>query len=136
MSAALWALTFISETTSPFYVLGAHIVLSLGLALVFTPLFTSALGAVKPALYSHGSAILGTVQQVAGAAGTALFITIMASQSASLAVSGATPDAAAAGGVQMAFVAGAIISLFAIVGALFIRKSASQSAARQSAGVM
>ena len=126
VSAALWALTFISETTSPFYVLGAHIVLSLGLALVFTPLFTSALGAVKPALYSHGSAILGTVQQVAGAAGTALFITIMASQSASLAVSGATPDAAAAGGVQMAFVAGAIISLFAIVGALFIRKSAEQ----------
>ena len=56
VSAALWALTFISETTSPFYVLGAHIVLSLGLALVFTPLFTSALGAVKPALYSHGSA--------------------------------------------------------------------------------
>ena len=124
VSAALWALTIVSETTSQFYVLGAHIVLSLGLALVFTPLFTSALGAVQPKLYSHGSAFLGTVQQVAGAAGTAVFITIMASQSASLLGAGVAPDVAAAGGVRTAFLVGAIISLFAIIGAFFIRKSA------------
>ncbi len=40
---------------------------------MFTPLFTSALGSLRSELYAHGSATVGTVQQLAGAAGTALF---------------------------------------------------------------
>ena len=63
-------------------ILIAHVVLSTALAFMFTPLFTSALGSVEPRLYSHGSAIVGTVQQVAGAAGTALFITVMTARTA------------------------------------------------------
>ena len=50
-------------------VLGFHVLLSVGLAFVFTPLFTAGLGAVEPRLYSYGSAIFGTTQQLAGAAG-------------------------------------------------------------------
>ena len=82
VSGVLWSLTMVTETTSPWLLLVAHIVLSAGLAFMFTPLFTSALGSVEPQLYSHGSAIVGTVQQVAGAAGTALFVTIMAAGTA------------------------------------------------------
>lgn len=124
VSAALWALTMVGESTSPFYLLGAHFVLSVGLGFLFTPLFTSALGSVRPHLYSHASATVGTVQQVAGAAGTALFVTIMAATSATLASGGASEVAAVAGGVHSAFLAGAIISLLAIVGSVFIRKPA------------
>ncbi|KQP02015.1 MFS transporter [Leifsonia sp. Leaf264] len=122
VSGVLWALTTVSEDTSPLFVLAAHIVLSVGLAFLFTPLFTAGLGSVQPHLYSHGSAVIGTVQQVAGAAGTALFITLMATQTATLSAAGASADAAAAGGVQAAFLAGAIISMFGIVAAFFIRK--------------
>lgn len=50
---------------------------------MFTPLMTDALSALPGRLYSHGSAILMTLQQVAGAAGTALFITVMAKASVS-----------------------------------------------------
>ena len=57
-------------------------VMSLGLALMFTPLFTAGLGAVPPHLYSHGSAILGTIQQVGGAAGTALLVAVLSLQTA------------------------------------------------------
>ena len=71
VSGVLWSLTMVTETTSPWMLLVAHVALSTGLAFMFTPLFTSALGSVEPRLYSHGSAIVGTVQQVAGAAGTA-----------------------------------------------------------------
>ena len=46
-----------------------------GLALLFTPVFTLGLGDVPMHLYSHGSSMLGTIQQVAGAIGTALVIT-------------------------------------------------------------
>ncbi len=124
VSAVMWMLTMVTENTSPYLLLAAHIVLSVGLALMFTPLFTAGLGAVTPHLYSHASAIVGTVQQVAGAAGTALFITIMSAQTATLLNAGASADAAAAGGVRVAFLAGAIISLFGVVGAFFIRKPA------------
>jgi drug resistance transporter, EmrB/QacA subfamily len=123
VSAALWMLSFVSEATSAWYLLAAHVTLSIGLALLFTPLFTAGLGSVQPRFYSHGSAIIGTVQQVAGAAGTALFVTVMSVQAAALA--GRVPDAVAtASGVRAAFTVGAVISLIAIVVAFFVRKPA------------
>ncbi|MET1016446.1 MAG: DHA2 family efflux MFS transporter permease subunit [Leifsonia flava] len=122
VSGVLWALTTVSEDTSPLFILAAHVTLSVGLAFLFTPLFTAGLGSVQPHLYSHGSAVIGTVQQVAGATGTALFITLMATQTATLTAAGDAPNTAAAGGVQAAFLAGAIISMLGIVAALFIRK--------------
>ncbi|MET4637338.1 DHA2 family lincomycin resistance protein-like MFS transporter [Mycetocola sp. 2940] len=124
VSAALWGFAMVNESTSPYYLLGAHLLLSLGLATLFTPLFTSALGSVNPHLYAHASATVGTVQQVAGAAGTALFVTIMSTMSATLSSEGASGAVAAAGGIQTAFVGGALISMLAIVGALFVRKPA------------
>ncbi|NYD65513.1 DHA2 family efflux MFS transporter permease subunit [Agromyces atrinae] len=128
VSSALWFLTTVTETTSPFVILAAHVTLSLGLSLMFTPLFTSALGSVEPRFYSHGSAIVSTIQQVAGAAGTALFITIMASQTIVFATAGAGADAAAAGGVRAAFTIGAVLSLLTIVGAFFVKKPADMVA--------
>ena len=122
VSGALWMLTTVSESTSPMFIVAAHITLSIGLAFLFTPLFTAGLGSVQPTLYSHGSAVIGTIQQVAGATGTALFITLMATQTAALSASGETAVVAAAGGVQAAFLVGAIISLLGIVAAFFIRK--------------
>ncbi|WP_394552595.1 DHA2 family efflux MFS transporter permease subunit [Agromyces sp. MMS24-JH15] len=124
VSAVLWGLTTVSETTSVWFVLAAHILLSVSLAFMFTPLFTSALGSIEPRFYSHGSAIVGTVQQVAGAAGTALFITVLASGQAAAAAAGASEVAAEAAGIQQAFLVGAILSLLAIVGAFFVRRPA------------
>ncbi|AMB59025.1 MDR family MFS transporter [Microterricola viridarii] len=124
VSAVLWTLTIVDENTSIWFLLAAHMVMSFGLALIFTPLFTSALGAVTPRFYSHASAMLSTLQQLAGAAGTALFITVLASQTAQLLAGGAAADAAAAGGTRAAFTIGAIISMFAIVGAFFVKKPA------------
>ncbi|MDF2575682.1 MAG: transporter [Agromyces sp.] len=124
VSGVLWTLTMVTEQTSPWMLLAAHVALSTGLAFMFTPLFTSALGSIEPRFYSHGSATVGTIQQVAGAAGTALFITVMTSQAASVATSGATAEVAAAAGIRSAFTVGAILSLLAIVGAFFVRKPA------------
>ena len=122
LSAVLWFLSTVNEDTPTMTVLTAHVTLSVGLAFLFTPLFTTALGSVKPALYSHASAVISTVQQVAGAAGTAVFITVMTSQSAALTASGAAEPAAVAGGVGDAFMVGAVVSLLAIVAACFVRR--------------
>ena len=122
VSAVFWFLTTLGADSSIWSVLAAHVALSIGLSLLFTPLFTSGLASLKPSLYSHGSAILGTVQQVAGAAGTALFVTVMASVAAGLGDRGVADVAATASGIQTAFTYGAIISLFAIPAAFFIRR--------------
>jgi len=122
VSAVFWGMTMLGERTPFWWVLAAHISLSLGLALMFTPLFTSALGALRPELYSHGSAVIGSVQQVAGAAGAALFVTIMAAHAASLMADGAGEVSATAAGIRLAFFCGAIISLFVIPIGFLIRK--------------
>ena len=122
VSAVLWALTTVGPDTSVWALLAGHIVLSIGLALIFTPVFTSSMGSVRPQLYSHASAVLGSVQQLAGAAGIALFIAAMTIQTAALASSGLGQVEALAGGIRLAFTIGAVISLFAVVAAFFIRR--------------
>ena len=124
VSGAFWFMTMLTASTPFWWVLVAHVALSFGLAFLFTPLFTSALASLRPKLYSHGSAVVGTAQQLAGAAGTALFITVMSSTAATQMAAGAGEVAATATGIQAAFLYGAIISLFAIPLAFFIRKPA------------
>lgn len=122
VSLVMWALTLVDQHTSIYAVLAGHVVISVGLALLFTPLFTASLSSSPKALYSHASAILGSVQQVAGAAGIALFVALMTLQSAALTAAGTEPVAALAGGIRTAFFCGAVISLFAVVAAFFVRK--------------
>lgn len=133
-SAVMWTFTTVTETTSPFFIMALQILMSLGLALSFTPLFTASLGSLEPRFYSHGSAIVGTVQQVAGAAGIALFVTLMASNAATAAANGASEVAAQAAGVRGAFVIGAVLSLLTIVGAFFVRKPADNPDAPEFTG--
>jgi DHA2 family lincomycin resistance protein-like MFS transporter len=122
VSIALWGLTLLSETTPWGFVLAAHILLCVGLAFTFTPLFTSSMAALNPKLYSHGSAMIGTVQQLAGAAGTALFIALYTIGKFTALGTGATEVSAIANGVHTAFMAGAIISLLAVAVSPFVPK--------------
>jgi DHA2 family lincomycin resistance protein-like MFS transporter len=124
-AAGLWGMyTFFSAESSLVIVVAWHMVLSVGLALLFSPLLTSALGSLPPHLYSHGSALLNTLQQVAAAAGTALFITVMTLGIVAGAESGEGDIAAQMNGVHNALLVGAVISLITVVGAWFVRNTA------------
>ena len=122
VSIVLWGLTLVDVDTSVWLILAGHITMCLGLAFMFTPLFTASLSSLPMQLYSHGSAILGSVQQVAGAAGIALFIAVMTIQTSALTAGGMDQVAALAGGIRSGFLCGAIISLFAIVAGIFVKK--------------
>lgn len=124
-SAALWSMTLLSEHTAPVAVMLGHVALSLGLAMMMTPLLTSALGSLPAPLYSHGSATVGAIQQLAGAIGTALFVTVLGIRSASAAAAGATEVAASADGIAFAFTVGAALSLLTVVGTWFVRRPAA-----------
>ncbi|KTS01035.1 MDR family MFS transporter [Microbacterium testaceum] len=122
VSATLWFYTTVGTETSFALLIVVQTVMMIGLALSFTPLFTASLGSLEPRFYSYGSAVVGTVQQVAGAAGIALLITVMSSVSAAT-VEGIEADAT---GTRTAFMIAAIISLPLIAGAFVIRKPADQ----------
>lgn len=120
-AGALWGMTTFDQGTQIWWVIAVHLALNLGLGFVFTPLMTSALGSLPRKLYPHGSAIVGTIQQVAGAVGTAVFISIMTIQSAKLIGAGEDLVTATASGIHSAFLVGAVVATVAILIAAFVR---------------
>lgn len=101
----------VGQTTPLWVVLLLHMGLMGGLALMFTPLFTMGLGALPPHLYSHGSSLLGTSQQVAGAFGTALVVMVMASRADTLVAGGVPVQDAKLAGMHWAFALSAALAL-------------------------
>ncbi|MET1005287.1 MAG: DHA2 family efflux MFS transporter permease subunit [Propionibacteriaceae bacterium] len=121
LTLTLWRLSAVTSTTPVWFLLMLHVVLSIGLACLFTPAFTTALNPLPPHLYSHGSATLTTLQQVAGAAGTALLVTVLTARSLTAAADGAAPAAAQSVGLHSAFLVAAGFGVVAIVLAAFLR---------------
>ncbi|GIH79448.1 MDR family MFS transporter [Planobispora longispora] len=120
ITLALAGFTQVTMTMPYWQLLGLHALLMVGLAATFTPVFTLGLGAVPPPLYSHGSSILSTLQQVAAAFGTALVITVMSARTDALKSEGATEALASLGGMRLAFIIGAVLSLAVIATALLL----------------
>lgn len=120
MVATLLLLSRIAVDTPYWQLLLIHVGLMACLALIFTPVFTIGLGDLPPHLYSHGSSLLGTLQQVAGAMGTALLIALMSNRADSLASSGSDEAHAFVGGLEWAFLAGAGAGVVVVVLALLL----------------
>ncbi|MEE6289093.1 MDR family MFS transporter [Georgenia sp. MJ173] len=125
LATALGLMTLLTADSPTWHAVAIHVTLSIGLGFLMTPLMTSALGSVEPALYSHGSAIMNTLQQLAGAAGTALFITIMSTRTAAGLDDGLDPVAAQAAGIHDAFLWGAGVALAAVAISFLVRRPAA-----------
>ncbi|PYE86128.1 MDR family MFS transporter [Pseudoroseicyclus aestuarii] len=126
VSATLWLMTTLGVASAVWMVLACHVLLSIGLALLFTPLFSSSLGSLPAHLYSYGSAVLGTVQQVAGATGIALFVSVMSVRIGAEMGQGADLVTATAAGARAGFFCAAVISLLLIVAGFFVRRPPDQ----------
>jgi DHA2 family lincomycin resistance protein-like MFS transporter len=129
MTVVLFTMSQVIDADTPYaLILGLHVVLMVSLASIFTPMFTLGLSALTPELYSHGSSILGTLQQVAGAVGTAAIVVILENRSKSLVSGGSTADEGFVGGLQWAFIAGAVFGLVVVVLSLLLPSKANQPA--------
>ncbi|MNW47365.1 hypothetical protein D3C74_246920 [compost metagenome] len=95
------------------------------------PAQTAGLNQLPNHLHPHGTAILNTLQQVSGAIGTALYISIMSDGQKHYLSGVSDPQAPAeianglAAGINNAFVFGGVIALVAFVLGLFLRKGKS-----------
>jgi DHA2 family lincomycin resistance protein-like MFS transporter len=129
MAVSLGLFTQVTPHTSSWLVLADHVVLMVALAAIFTPVFTSGLSVLPPHLYTHGSAILGSLQQVAAAAGTAIVVSVMAARAVAAGTGGADPVGALSTGVRWGFGVGALLGLVAVAIAFAVR---TPSLARES----
>jgi DHA2 family lincomycin resistance protein-like MFS transporter len=128
LAGALGLMTLLDQNSETWFVVVIHVLLSLGLSTLMTPLMTSSLGALRMDLYSHGSAIMSTLQQVAAAAGTAVFITLMTTGAASSLAAGATELTAQSDGIHLAFLCGTGMGLAAVAASFLIKKADAPAA--------
>jgi len=120
IAVSMLVLTRVDQNTPVWFLVGTHMILAIGLACLFTPTFTTGLNPLPPSLYSHGSAVMATLQQVAGAAATAFLVTVMSARTASLVSSGQPPTTALTIGLHTSFAVVAGLAVVALVLALFL----------------
>ncbi|WP_027092867.1 DHA2 family efflux MFS transporter permease subunit [Cohnella thermotolerans] len=126
---ALYLFTGFDASTSTGYIIAIHIVMLIGISLVMMPAQTTGLNQLPPQLYPHGTAILNTLQQVSGAIGTALFISIMSNGTKNYMSASKDPTNpveianGVVAGVNDAFWIGLMIAIVAFIIGLFIRRT-------------
>ena len=122
---ALFALRTIDGTTSIYFIIAFHTIMFIGITLTMMPAQTNGLNQLPRQLYPDGTAIMNTLQQVAGAIGTAVAITIMSISTAKyINVNGNTVVAQLEGsiqGVQNSITFGLIIAIIGFVISLLLR---------------
>ncbi|EMR06018.1 Multidrug resistance protein B [Bhargavaea cecembensis DSE10] len=127
-------LAFLSASTPAWQVLVSFAVMFVGLTMVTMPSQTNGLNQLPRTLYADGSAAMNTLNQVAGAAGTAVAITLFTAGQAAYGASapGATEAEVLTSGVKYAFYFTTAISVIGLICSLFMRSSAAETS-RQGA---
>lgn len=125
----LFLFTRIGMTTSAGTLIALHVLLMIAIAMIMMPAQTNGLNQLPRRLYPHGTAVLNTLQQISGAIGVALFISIMASgQHAYLEGITGEPTGiqnaeALLSGIHNSFVVGLGFAVGALVLSLFIKRT-------------
>lgn len=128
LTVMLWFFTTISPTSSVGLIIALHIGLTVGIALIWTPAQTNGLNQLPPELYPHGTAIMNTLQQVGGAIGTAVAISILTGGMENYLHGSSAPTKqieianAMTAGSQSVFWFTMIIALIGLILAFFIRR--------------
>jgi len=110
MFAAILAISRSTSSTSAALIVFVYMAVCLGVGCTMSPAQTHALNQLPKEAYPHGVAIINTLQQIAAAIGSSLFLSIMsASEQKALRQSKPGPEAAAAGFRTSASVLAAVI---------------------------
>lgn len=125
-SIGLFALRTVDTTTAIYFIILFHTIMFIGVSLTMMPSQTNGLNELPKPLYPDGTAVMSTLQQVAGAVGTAVAITVMAITNnnyvATNGNSAATMLEGSVLGVQNSITLGLVIALIGFVLSLFLRR--------------
>ncbi|MFD6439290.1 MDR family MFS transporter [Peribacillus sp. NPDC060186] len=127
MIAMLWTLSNVTTETSIIMVILMHTFLMIGVSMVMMPAQTNGLNQLPKNLYPDGTALMNTLQQVSGAIGTTVAITIMSASQKNYMASVEDPfdpstiSGSLTAGVQDAFVFGLVLAIVGLIVSFFIR---------------
>ena len=123
--AAILFIVTLSATTPIWQVVVTLCILFLGVSMTIMPAQTNAMNELPQHFYADGSAAMNTLNQVAGAAGTAIAITLFtAGQKNYIAEFGATNQLEfLAHGINYAFYAVLVAGVLGLIGSLFVKNS-------------
>ncbi|WP_096199584.1 DHA2 family efflux MFS transporter permease subunit [Bacillus sp. FJAT-45350] len=128
VTVMLWFFTTLSPVSSVTFIVALHIGLMVGVAMIWMPAQTNGLNQLPPELYPHGTAVLNTLQQVAGAIGIAIAISILTGGMEKYLHSSSDPTQlteianAMTAGSQSVFWFTMLIALIGLILAFFIRR--------------
>ncbi|WP_394239195.1 DHA2 family efflux MFS transporter permease subunit [Niallia oryzisoli] len=128
VAVMLWFFSHISLESSIAFIVLLHIGLMVGISMVWMPAQTNGLNQLPPELYPHGTAVMNTLQQVAGAIGTAVAIIILTSGMENYLHNSPAPSKqiemanAMTLGSQHVFLFAMTVTLIGLVIAFFIRR--------------
>ncbi|WP_168119579.1 DHA2 family efflux MFS transporter permease subunit [Paenibacillus sp. HB172176] len=133
MVISIFLFSQVKSTWGGGYVIFLHVLMMLGISMVMMPAQTTGLNQLPKRYYAHGTALMNTLTQVAGAIGTALFISIMSSGSKDyVASTGDTnPIEAMVAGLHDAFFVGFILAIIALVVSFFVKRTTSPQEDKQ-----
>jgi DHA2 family lincomycin resistance protein-like MFS transporter len=124
----LFMYTGITPTTTLSKIITMHVFMMIGISMIMMPAQTNGLNQLPPDFYPHGTAIMNTLQQVSGAIGTAVAVSILSAGTTRF-LSGVTnpesPENQLAGftsGVQNAFVFALILAVIGLIISLFVKR--------------
>lgn len=130
----MWTFTGISENTSIVTFMIFYTLFMVGISMIMMPGQTNGLNQLPSKYYPHGTAILNTLQQVAGAIGVAFFISMMSAGEAEYLEGVSNPEdplqhmQAMIFGIHHAFTAGLVIAMVCFFLSLFIKRTVSSKA--------
>lgn len=128
VAAMLWFFSNISPGSSIAIIVLLHIGLMVGISMVWMPAQTNGLNQLPSELYPHGTAVMNTLQQVAGAIGTAVAIIILTTGMENYLHNSPAPSKqtemanAMTLGSQNVFLFAMIVTLIGLAIAFFIRR--------------
>lgn len=120
MTAASFAFTTLSPSTTLTYITVLYGIRMLGLSMVMMPVTTAALNQLPKRLISHGAAMDNTMKMIAASVGTAILVTVMTTiaDTAKQRPDIAYPDIH---GANIAFMVVSILSLVGLILSFFIK---------------
>lgn len=128
VTVVLFLYTGITPTTTLGKIITLHIFMMIGISMIMMPAQTNGLNQLPPDFYPHGTAIMNTLQQVSGAIGTAVAVSILSAGQTRF-LSGVTdpesPENQLAGftsGVQNAFIFALVLAVIGLITSLFVKR--------------
>lgn len=128
IAAVIWFFSGITTASTLALIIVLHSCLMIGIAMVWMPAQTNGLNQLPRELYPDGTAIMNTLQQVAGAIGTAVAVSIMSAGISNYMKGVADPNdpanapLAMTAGIQNAFIFALIVAVIGLIVAFFIKR--------------